>query len=298
MPSETIQKALQACLGVRAEIVGHQVLAKASSFPIDTLQIQPASGERVEVVCKHLSRDRMLEGAAGAKPGFVVDPLREAAVYLDLLAPLQDELGTARFYGFEDGILFIERVRGAELYECGIESWQEAARWLRRFHEHFADNWSGSEHLEERLLSYDAAWFERWAERAGRFLEGESAAFESARAGFSKRVEEIESYPQGLVHGELYASNVLAEDRRIVPIDWEMAGRGPRWLDLAALTSGPWKADEITQIEGAYGLADADRPKVAFLRRALALQWLGWSPDWKPPKGQRQNWLEVFLSDG
>ncbi|HSR51054.1 MAG TPA: phosphotransferase [Acidobacteriota bacterium] len=305
LPDKTIQAALKACLGEASfKIRERGPLTKASSFPIEKLEIESPSRGRIQLVCKHLSVDAMLEGAAAAKPRFALDPLREAAVYLDLLAPLQDELGTARLLGFENGLLFIECVQGAELYERGLESWKAAAQWLRRFH---GCSLHHSPNLDSRLLHFDAAWFGKWADRAGRFLtmakdgREQVQAFESARDEFLERVEDIESYPQGVIHGEFYASNVLAEETsaglRIVPIDWEMCGVGPQWLDLAALTSGPWTPEDITQIEDAYGLDDRDRPKAAFLRRALALQWLGWSADWIPPEGQRQNWLDAFLSD-
>ena len=97
---------------------------------------------------------------------------------------------------------------------------------------------------------------------------------------------------------------------RICPVDWEMAGTGPALMDLAALVSGKWTADEKEAIASAYHSAMAGsetwQPTFAeflnaldYCQLALAVQWLGWSRDWTPPIEHRHDWLNeaVQLAD-
>jgi aminoglycoside phosphotransferase (APT) family kinase protein len=94
--------------------------------------------------------------------------------------------------------------------------------------------------------------------------------------------------PRTLIHGELYASNVLVSGDRIAAVDWEMAAIGPGVIDLAALVTG-WDPDSQRRIVAAFGeVAPADR---AAARLALALQWLGWSARWDAPAEHRCDWL-------
>jgi len=111
--------------------------------------------------------------------------------------------------------------------------------------------------------------------------------------------------PVTFIHGEYYASNILVPETagkiRICPVDWEMAALGPGLMDLAALTAGKWRDEERDLIALAYCQAVPENEKRAaqdefltdldFCRLHLSLQWLGWSPDWKPPPEHSQDWL-------
>jgi hypothetical protein len=84
-----------------------------------------------------------------------------------------------------------------------------------------------------------------------------------------------------------------------------MAGVGVGLMDLAALTSGKWAEDERTAIAMAYHSAmvpdytwatPADfLTALDYCRLALAVQWLGWSPDWSPPPEHKQDWLREAM---
>jgi thiamine kinase-like enzyme len=111
--------------------------------------------------------------------------------------------------------------------------------------------------------------------------------------------------PSTIIHGELYASNVVIQQAgggvRVRPVDWEMAGTGPGVLDLAALTAGSWTDDERARIEEAYceALPVELRPgadDLEYARLLLAAQWLGWSDGWLPPQEHRQDWAAVAVS--
>jgi thiamine kinase-like enzyme len=97
---------------------------------------------------------------------------------------------------------------------------------------------------------------------------------------------------------------MLARDHdplAIYPVDWEMAWIGPGSLDLAALGGG-WGAVERESLARAYldgvgatGPAHPDLEELsaslARCRLHLALQWLGWSPAWRPPPEHAHDWL-------
>src|SRR5262249_35343024 len=112
--------------------------ACSSSFVIEDLLVTVA-GREIPVIFKNLDRDAVVRDAAGVKPAFLYDPLREINTYRRL-HPLLN-LGTARLYGAvtdpakDRYWLFIEKVSAPELYQLGdLETWIEAARWLARFH--------------------------------------------------------------------------------------------------------------------------------------------------------------------
>jgi thiamine kinase-like enzyme len=105
-------------------------------------------------------------------------------------------------------------------------------------------------------------------------------------------VERLEALPKTLVHGELYASNVLVGDDRVCPVDWELAGIGPAVLDVAALTMG-WADDERRLLVDVYRSAANEPPDEQDVDRAalhLAVQWLGWSDGWTPPPEHAHDW--------
>ena len=122
--------------------------------------------------------------------------------------------------------------------------------------------------------------------------------------GLEIALEHLAGTPTSFLHGEFYASNVLVAEvpggRRICPVDWEMAGTGPRLLDLAALCTG-WDVDQLRAIADGYYRACDPRPTGHFdgkqfllLRCAqlcLAVQWLGWARNWLAPPQHARDWL-------
>jgi Ser/Thr protein kinase RdoA (MazF antagonist) len=289
-----------------------------TSFPIEDLDVRLENGSRLQVVFKQLGWKSLDESARRAKPDFLHDPLREPSVYASLLAPA--ELGTPRLYGsFSDPPtdrfwLFLERVAGVELYQVGdVALWQETARWLARMHARFPaelDRRRG----EGRLLDYDAAYYRRWIDRALEFAGAhpDAAARRTGLSWLAERydaaIDDLLDLPKTVIHGELYASNVLVEARdgeprvRICPVDWELAATAPGLVDLAALVSGAWSSADRQAIVSAYaeesgGDLAASRRGLDLCRLHLAVQWLGWAPaDWEPPEDHRHDWLGEAVS--
>ena len=103
-----------------------------------------------------------------------------------------------------------------------------------------------------------------------------------------------------LLHGEFYPSNVLVQGSpgeavRIRVIDWEMAGIGSGLLDLAALIAGKHEPGLRRRIVDAYRselahLPDAFVETLRAARLLVALQWIGWEPDWTAPDEHAHDW--------
>jgi aminoglycoside phosphotransferase (APT) family kinase protein len=295
--------------------------AYRTSFPLEELRVELAGEGRVTLLFKQLDWGALDFGAQLAKPRFLQDPEREPAVYANLLT--QAPAGPPRCLGAlsEAGRhwLFLERVEGRELFQVGErELWEEAARWLGRFHVAMAPDLD-RHRREGRLIEHDAAFYRQWMQRATQFArqreDGSAAAIAHLRQHHDQVVEALQAQPRTVLHGELYASNVLVADPncirswsqnnqnlmqfgegvRVAPVDWELAAAGVGLSDLAALVGG-WSRGDREALVAAYA-AEPDVPAFAsrdldFARLQVAIQWLGWAPpQWEPPEGQRHDWL-------
>ncbi|MBI2821627.1 MAG: phosphotransferase [Acidobacteria bacterium] len=289
--------------------------AYCTSHAIEELNVQFEDGTALQVLFKDLSRRSMLPEARRTRPDFLHEPLREIEVYLDLLEP--GRLDTAACYGViaepETGRfgLLLEKVPGVELYQVGpFAVWQEVARWLARMHAHFS---AGAEMLAStrHLLRYDRRFYQRWLHRAQAFLarsepgERGRACIERLAPTYHRVIERLLALPVTFIHGEFYPSNILVQERtaglRVCPVDWEMSAAGPGLVDLAAFTAGKWTGEEKEALALAYRdmlAREGGRPPEpeAFLqaldycRLHLALQWLGWASDWRPPREHSHDW--------
>jgi hypothetical protein len=286
--------------------------AYRTSFPLEELEVELEDGTQVRMAWKRLAWDDLDEQGRLAKPRFLHDPRREAAVYASVLEPAG--LGASRYYGAaieperDRFWLFVEWVEGRELYQVGERAlWEEAARWLARMHAELGGEVEAHA-TAGRLLDHDATYYRRWMQRAREFArEGQpparARAMERLGECHEAVVEALLALPKTVIHGEFYASNVLVVDGprpRVAPVDWELAATGPGVTDLAALVSGDWPAEDRTAIVGAYAAAGGTVEALDFARLQLAIQWLGWAPAaWTPPEGQRHDWLAeaVALSE-
>jgi Ser/Thr protein kinase RdoA (MazF antagonist) len=285
-----------------------------TSFPLEELDLTLQDGTELRLIFKDLAWSALDDEARLAKPDFLYEPRREPAVYASVLAPRG--LGP-RYYGSvidpdaDRHWLFIERVDGRELYQVGdLELWRAVATWLGGMHSDLADDLEA--HAERgSLIEYDEPYYRRWIKRAGEFatMPGQPASRSEAVAWIADRydsvIEGLLDLPKTVIHGELYASNVLiagdASALRVCPVDWELAAHGPGLVDLAALVSGGWAEQDREAIVAAYreaaGVAAFAPEQLALARLHLAVQWLGWAPpSWTPPEGQRHDWLAEALA--
>jgi Ser/Thr protein kinase RdoA (MazF antagonist) len=195
--------------------------------------------------------------------------------------------------------LFIEPA-GLELWQVGdIEVWRDVARWLARWHFRMTSEPSVAA-VRPTLLDYDRSWYLRWAGRAAAF-NPELASITELYDVVSDRLADL---PNGFIHGEFCASNVLVELRRnaapvVRPVDWEMAGWGPLLMDLAALVAG-WDECKATDIATAYAVewcshdsgqaTDEVLAALDWCRLHHCIQWAGWAPRWTPPSEHMNDW--------
>ena len=300
---DALERALAAGGLGEIEVVHRRPSEYRTSFPIEELEVERLGPGRATIVCKRPDWDELDATAQLAKPRFLHDPEREACVYERLLP--RGPAGPPRYLGaaLEGGRswLFIESIEGRNLFQVGeLGLWEEAARWLARFHAAFAGD---PRHLLRRcpLVERDADFYRGWISRALEFSREPEGPSPAAVEWLSERhepvVEALRALPQTIVHGEFYASNVLVDDRaavpRVAPVDWELAGTGPGVLDLAALVSG-WPAADREAMREAYanacgGLLDPRDLELARLQ--VAIQWLGWAPPaWRPPASQCHDW--------
>jgi aminoglycoside phosphotransferase (APT) family kinase protein len=279
-----------------------------TSFPIEELRVELRGRGEVTLAFKQLAWDCLEPNAQIAKPRFLHDPEREPDVYRALLP--QAPAGPPEFFGsvLEDDRrwLFVEWVEGRELFQVGErELWEEAARWLGRFHVSLAPGWE-RHRREARLLDHNAGFYRRWIERAREFA-ADPKPIEWLAARHEQVVEALLAMPRTVLHGEFYASNVLVASgsdptplgrklaTRVAPVDWELAATGTGLSDLAALVSG-WPDEDRAAIAAAYGAEPGVPPfssrDLDLARLQVAIQWLGWAPpEWEPPEGQRHDWL-------
>jgi hypothetical protein len=278
--------------------------AYRTSFPLEQLRVELVGEGPVTLLFKQLDWEALAPEAQVAKPRFLQEPQREPAVYATLLP--QAPPGPPRCFGAlvepSRHWLFLERVRGRELFQVGERGlWEEAARWLGRFHDTFAE--SPAELAEAaHLIVHDAPWYRRWMQRARDFSREPGQPPERAKAvdrlaeRHERVVEALIAEPRTVLHGEFYPANVLVEEARVAPVDWEVAAVGAGLTDLGALVGG-WGDEDQAAIAAAYEAAsDASLAGLDYARLQLAIQWLGWAPpSWQPPAGQRHDWLAEAL---
>ncbi len=283
----------------------------ATSFPLEQVTARTEDGRVLHLILKDLTWERLLGDALHTKPRFLYEPRRSIETYRRTLAG--SELGAVCYAAHADDDhgrywLLIEKAPGIELWQIGaFGTWEAVSRWLARFHLRFAAPPDGLTEANPYLLRYGAELFRTWPPRAVAAAAGtpRRALLEHVASRYGDVVETLCAVSPIFVHGEFYPSNVLVDERggqgqvTVWPVDWEMAGVGPAYLDLAALTAG-WDRDEQARLVAAYldELGPArwrrDGEELARVleccRLHLALQWLGWSDGWTPPPEHARDW--------
>ena len=281
-----------------------------SSYVLEEVDVELGDGRVFRLVVKALGRAGLRAEGRRAKPAFRIDPLREIAVYRDVLTHTP---GVPRYYGavVDPGTcqywLVLENVDGRPLAESGdFSDWLAASRWLSAFHGRFAGGGGGPPGAA--VPHTDPASFRVWLDRAEAFgRPARRADRDRVAAAHRRAVDRLAEAPATLIHGEFYAANILLRSGGgVCPVDWETASVGPGVLDLAALGTG-WPARERAALADAYRAAGrgpgagVDGPggwtaDLDAARLLLAVQWLGWSGDWSPPARQAHDWEAEALA--
>lgn len=299
-----------------------EMVPRRSSWSIEDLRLHLSDGSVVHLLWKDLGREAPESRAHAIKPREVLERRRELWMYSAVLAEIGE--GPVCWGSVDDGPrgihwLFLEPVRGSPLCELGgADAWIAAAAWLGRFHARF----SGLPPRGSLLLRHGPRLHRWWYRRALEFAEraarrGGTGSSRTRREAdllgeleplHRVAVDRVSSMRSTLLHGEFCPANVLVTGgeagRRIVPVDWEMAGVGPPVLDLAALTSGGWQGRDRSAFATAYREArleaGADCPPLERLLELLdaallllAVQWMGWTGEaWSPPVELSTDWMQ------
>jgi Phosphotransferase enzyme family len=242
---------------------------------------------------KDLSDSALTEPARLNRWPGMHEPTREPMIYRALLAPRN--IGPRCIATGTDWIE-IERIDAPPLWQIGeAHVWIATAAWLAAMHGRLRT----SVDRVLPLVVHDHAYFEAWRRRAASV-----GVADDLLAAHERASDRLAAAAPTVIHGDLYPSNVLAADGpggvSVWPIDWELAGRAPGVLDLAALSAGEGLDDRTRQaMEEAYvraaGLGAGEtrewRSDLAAARLHLCIQWLACSGDWVPPAEHRQDWL-------
>jgi aminoglycoside phosphotransferase (APT) family kinase protein len=310
---EELLAALASELGTAAELIYRRPYRYATSAPLEQVRVRARDGSDAELILKDLARERLLGDARKSKPEYIWEPRRELETYRRILTPPGIGPRCLAAIGGPHPWMVIEKVPGVELWQIGeLGVWRRVAAWLGRLHASFAGREEELRSVNPHLLALDGAWLMSWYERARRALasssDGRAQELVEALTGYESWARELDGLPRTFLHGEFYPSNVIvvqgADPIRVCPVDWEMAGIGPGVVDLAALVGG-WDAENRDRLVSAYraGLAaGAERRDTTVTERSLALarlhyalQWLGWSADWRPPREHAHDWLGEAL---
>jgi Phosphotransferase enzyme family len=224
--------------------VGRKRSQYSSFYGSDVLTVRLEDGGEVQVFLKDFgSHQRVKEGLKERRE-------REVAVYRDLLPGAG--LGTARYYGshWDESQgrfwLFLECVPGVPVAHSPFEHWVSAAGWLGRKDAYFSRR---ADLLEtfDGLIRHDADYFLSTAEKALKTSYEVSADFgrlmEPLVARYPRAVEAmVNSRPRTLVHGTYRPIQIVLDleqqPPRLCPVDWEKAGVGSCFFDLAFLADG------------------------------------------------------------
>lgn len=288
-----LRAALEQALGGPLLRVGRRPHPYHSTHPVEDLAVLPAAGVGRRLLLKDLGATCCGDLGDRAR---LLDARREIEAYRVLAsrgvsAPAC--VAAAPAPRRDRGWLVLEAVDAAPLWQHeGLGAWLAAARWLAALHG------GGPPRDARHLLVHDRAHARQWLRRA--VATTPPGALAAVAVVWETALARLAAWPATFLHGEFYASNVLVDAAGTVrPVDWEMAGVGPGVLDLAALVAG-WPGAERRRLVAAYHAAlpagrrpPADELDVALTcaRLQIAVQWLGWSPGWKPTAAHARDWL-------
>ncbi len=210
----------------------------------------------------------------------------EAEVYRQVLS--STVAATPHFYGSytdtETGLLWLilQYLEASLRISKFPERMPQAACWLGQFH---ADQ---AQRLARAPLAclrrYDAASYAGWAQRTIEFAGPLHDCFPWLRRlceRFKESCTALLAAPQTVVHGEYCPENVLCQDGKVYPIDWESAAIAAGEVDVACLTDG-WGPEITGMCEQEYeetrwpaGAPAGWRQAIALARVYIQLRWLG-----------------------
>jgi hypothetical protein len=255
------------------------------SSPADIVLCDIPDAQPVRLFCKYASPgDHQRYGHRGGLS-------RETYVYRRLL-PTPGAPEAVHYYGSHVGPdgrpwLILEYLERGErlVWTAEPKFMYAAARWIGAFHA--SQEARSDPHPIGTLGIYDADYYLGWARRTHRYaapLRDEHPWISQVCDRARELLHPLLIAPHTVIHGEYYPKNIMIQDARVYPVDWESTAIGPGEIDLASLTER-WPPEITGRCQHEY--ADArwpdgapDRFDDALLaaRIYLHFRWLGDQP--------------------
>lgn len=271
---DVLERQLTAVFGAEQPVVVRERLPNpyASRLPSELVQIEAAEGAIRTLFCKHEAERSLDVHGRSAGLGY------EAAVYGGVLS--RSAAQRASFVGHAADPVTGRQVLVLEplLDHVRVQESPDSTALMR------AAAWAGSFHAtapEPRtgLNVYDLDYYAGWIRRA---IEAVPRVAAVPLELLQRPGEILVDAPQVVVHGELYPDNVLVSADSVCPVDWEWAAVAAGEIDLAALTEGWWRDEQVAACIDAYvdarwaGAATPSfAPTLDAARAYLHLRWLG-----------------------
>lgn len=268
-------------------VVARRPSPRASTFPSEVVTCRTDRGKTFRLHCKYASG--YVHTGRDPRQGIAY----EVEVYRSVLKPLK--AATPHFYGTHTdpktgfAWLMLEYLENSVpvSYTRNSESFlNAAARWAGRFHAMTAAKLK--DHSFPFLVRFGADYYIRCARRTLLFASGLRSRYPWLRILCCRYQELVELllHPLAIIHGEFEISNLLTRNRKIYPVDWEMAAIAAGEIDLANLTTD-WPEATIRKCEHEYQRARWPQgPPPEFEKRLGAarlhyhFRWLSGRRDW------------------
>jgi len=218
---------------------------------------------------------------------------REIVAYRDVLPALG--AGTAQYVGAvtdaAGSFLAIEHLDGAARLDATRDApaaLAAAAAWAGAFHRI-------SERSVERAATagiprYDASYYASWVERTWELATPWHARLPWLQelCGHAEAIGALiaQTVPVTVIHGEFTPHNVLLQEGRVVPVDWESIAIAFGEIDLAALID-KWPdpvqracADAYQAARWRSGSPESFASRLDLGRLYWDFRWLGDRPEW------------------
>jgi aminoglycoside phosphotransferase (APT) family kinase protein len=256
------------------------------SSAADILHLRTPDGTPLRVFCKYPAP------SGHTRYGHRGGGSREAYVYENLLAA-SGAPRTVRCYGSHLAPhgrrwLMLEYLENSERMDrtAHTEIIYDAARWIGEFHACQQPHTATPDSLP--LTVYDEQYYTGWVTRTRRY-----SAWLPEELRWVTRVCEhgpeilrpLLDAPRTVIHGEYYPKNIILQDDRAYPVDWESAAIAPGEIDLASLTER-WPQRIATRCEQEYvrarwpsGAPDHFPATLTAARIYLHFRWLGDDPE-------------------
>lgn len=292
---ETLQNGLAKVLGERAvdgiELLERRRNVYESSFISEIVTCRFGDGQELDLFIKY------------GRPGedkwdnFRGNVEFEVAVYRDVLQPLP--LTTVPFYGtFTDNVnrstwlvlAYLGDAYRLNHSEDAEETMVWSAAWLGQFHAAVQNGLtSGSiPRLNAHTADYYLSWARRTLDYAGSFKDQYPWLTEICTA-YEDVIPLLVSSPHTIIHGEYYPMNILIDDTRINPVDWQTAAIARGEIDLASLIDGWTDEQTVRATTEEYCRARWQGGTQPDFAHALTIAQLHWQFRWLGDKPSRRN---------